>query len=128
MMRRRPPTTDRLTVQATAGEASMSQAWIRVPRPVSVLCPVDAALAATIRLAVGCHQPGAAPVGPAALDPFDVEMQRPRNWLPEANNAIISNLTRESLLHAISEALRAVVPFDRATGVAIRRTRRRMVS
>jgi formate hydrogenlyase transcriptional activator len=30
------------------------------------------------------------------------------------NNAIISNLTRESLFHAISEALRAVVPFDRA--------------
>ncbi len=91
----------------------MSQAWIRVPRPVSVLCPV-----ATIRLAVGCHQRGAAPVDPAALDPFDVEMQRSRNRLP----------TRESLLHAISEALRAVVPFDRATGVAIRRTRRRMVS
>ena len=105
-------------MQATAGEVSMSQAWIRVPRPVSVLCPVDAALAATIRLAVGCHQRGAAPVDPAALDPFDVEMQRSRNRLP----------TRESLLHAISEALRAVVPFDRATGVAIRRTRRRMVS
>jgi formate hydrogenlyase transcriptional activator len=34
--------------------------------------------------------------------------------LLEVNNAIISNLTRESLFHAISEALRAVVPFDRA--------------
>jgi formate hydrogenlyase transcriptional activator len=30
------------------------------------------------------------------------------------NNAIISNLTQESLFHAISEALRKVVPFDRA--------------
>jgi len=34
--------------------------------------------------------------------------------LLEVNNAIISNLTRESLFHAIAEALRAVVPFDRA--------------
>jgi formate hydrogenlyase transcriptional activator len=34
--------------------------------------------------------------------------------LLEINNAIISNLTRESLFHAISEALRAAVPFDRA--------------
>jgi len=34
--------------------------------------------------------------------------------LLEINNAIISNLTQESLFHAISEALRTVVPFDRA--------------
>ena len=34
--------------------------------------------------------------------------------LLEVNNAIISNLTRESLFHAISEAVRTVVPFDRA--------------
>jgi len=34
--------------------------------------------------------------------------------LLEVNNAIISNLTRETLFHAISEALRTVVPFDRA--------------
>jgi formate hydrogenlyase transcriptional activator len=34
--------------------------------------------------------------------------------LLEINNAIISNLTRESLFHAITEALRTVVPFDRA--------------
>jgi formate hydrogenlyase transcriptional activator len=34
--------------------------------------------------------------------------------LLEINNAIISNLTRESLFHAISDALRTVVPFDRA--------------
>ena len=34
--------------------------------------------------------------------------------LLEINNAVISNLTRESLFHAISEALRKVVPFDRA--------------
>jgi formate hydrogenlyase transcriptional activator len=34
--------------------------------------------------------------------------------LLEINNALISNLTRESLFHAISEALRKVVPFDRA--------------
>ena len=34
--------------------------------------------------------------------------------LLEVNNAIISDLTRESLFHAITEALRAVVPFDRA--------------
>jgi formate hydrogenlyase transcriptional activator len=34
--------------------------------------------------------------------------------LLEVNNAIISNLTRESLFRAITEALRKVVPFDRA--------------
>src|SRR5213080_3907763 len=34
--------------------------------------------------------------------------------LLEINNAIISNLTRESLFRAIAEALRKVVPFDRA--------------
>src|SRR6185369_503030 len=34
--------------------------------------------------------------------------------LLEINNAIMSNLTQESLFHAISEALRTVVPFDRA--------------
>src|SRR5207247_6073366 len=34
--------------------------------------------------------------------------------LLEVNNAIISNLTRESLFRAIAEALRKVVPFDRA--------------
>jgi len=34
--------------------------------------------------------------------------------LLEINNAIISNLTRESLFHAIAEALRKVVSFDRA--------------
>src|SRR3989442_52574 len=32
----------------------------------------------------------------------------------EVNNAIISDLTRESLFHAITEDLRTVVPFDRA--------------
>ena len=39
---------------------------------------------------------------------------RQYSTLLEINNAIISNLTRESLFHAISEALRKVVPFDRA--------------
>jgi len=34
--------------------------------------------------------------------------------LLDINNAIISNLTQESLFHAITEALRKVVPFDRA--------------
>ena len=33
--------------------------------------------------------------------------------LLEINNAIISNLTREDLFHAIAQALRRVVPFDR---------------
>src|SRR3989442_15866812 len=34
--------------------------------------------------------------------------------LLEVNTAIISNLTGESFFHAISEALRPAVPFDRA--------------
>jgi formate hydrogenlyase transcriptional activator len=34
--------------------------------------------------------------------------------LLEINNAIITNLNQEALLHAISEALHRVVPFDRA--------------
>ncbi|HSB42498.1 MAG TPA: sigma 54-interacting transcriptional regulator [Methylomirabilota bacterium] len=33
--------------------------------------------------------------------------------LLEINNAIISTLTRDALFHAIAEALRAVIPFDR---------------
>ena len=43
--------------------------------------------------------------------------------LLEVNNAIISNLTRESLFHAISEALRAVVPFEEGafTGAVARK-------
>ena len=39
---------------------------------------------------------------------------QPYRLLLEINNAIISNLTRESLFRAITEALRKVVPFDRA--------------
>ena len=34
--------------------------------------------------------------------------------LLEINNAIITNLNQEALLHAISKALRRVIPFDRA--------------
>jgi len=41
------------------------------------------------------------------------EAERYRTLL-EINNAIISNLTREALFHATSEALRRVVPFDRS--------------
>ena len=42
------------------------------------------------------------------------EAAGPYSTLLEINNAIISNLTQDSLFHAISEALRKVVPFDRA--------------
>jgi formate hydrogenlyase transcriptional activator len=35
--------------------------------------------------------------------------------LLEINNALISNLDRDALFHAIAEALRPVVPFDRAS-------------
>jgi len=34
--------------------------------------------------------------------------------LLEINNAVITNLTQEALFHSVSEALRQVVPFDRA--------------
>ena len=34
--------------------------------------------------------------------------------LLEINNAIISNLTRDTLLHSVAETLRHVVSFDRA--------------
>ena len=37
-----------------------------------------------------------------------------KRTLLEINNAIITNLTQEGLLHAISEALRQVLPVDRA--------------
>src|SRR6266478_5403424 len=40
------------------------------------------------------------------------ETERYRTLL-EINNALISNLTREALFHAIARALRRVVPFDR---------------
>jgi formate hydrogenlyase transcriptional activator len=39
--------------------------------------------------------------------------QRYRTLL-EINNAIVTNLNREALLHAISESLHIVIPFDRA--------------
>src|SRR5260370_35925591 len=42
------------------------------------------------------------------------EAAGPYSTLLEINNAIISNLTQDSLFHAISEALRKVVSFDRA--------------
>src|SRR5437899_12465600 len=34
--------------------------------------------------------------------------------LLEINNAIITNLTPEALLHAVTESLHRVIPFDRA--------------
>ena len=46
---------------------------------------------------------------------MDAEKSTERHrLLLEINNAIISNLDRESLFHAIAETLRKVVPFDRA--------------
>src|SRR2546425_11636193 len=42
------------------------------------------------------------------------ESRQQYSTLLEINNAIISNLDRESLFHAIAETLRKVVPFDRA--------------
>ena len=42
------------------------------------------------------------------------ETDRHRTLL-EINNALISNLTREALFHAIARALRQVVPFERTT-------------
>src|SRR5712691_4817201 len=40
------------------------------------------------------------------------ESERYRTLL-EINNAVISNLTRDALFHAVAEALRHVIPFDR---------------
>src|SRR5207249_9301765 len=40
------------------------------------------------------------------------ETDRHRTLL-EINNALIANLTREALFHAIARALRRVVPFER---------------
>ena len=54
--------------------------------------------------------PEESPEQPTA-DPGESRQYR---LLLEINNAIISNLTRESLFRAITEALRKVVPFDRA--------------
>jgi formate hydrogenlyase transcriptional activator len=53
---------------------------------------------------------GASPEQPGA-DPGESQQYR---LLLEINNAIIANLTRESLFRAITEALRKIVPFDRA--------------
>src|SRR5262245_49954807 len=39
--------------------------------------------------------------------------ERRQRLLLEINNAVISNLTREGLFHAIAQALRHVVPFER---------------
>jgi formate hydrogenlyase transcriptional activator len=52
--------------------------------------------------------------GPREEDPSAAGAQARERAILEVNNAIISNLTQESLLRAISEALFKVVPFDRA--------------
>jgi formate hydrogenlyase transcriptional activator len=59
------------------------------------------------------HQvpPGTAP---AAGNQPTTRAQAREHAILEVNNAIISNLTQESLLRAISDALFKVVPFDRA--------------
>jgi formate hydrogenlyase transcriptional activator len=44
--------------------------------------------------------------------PMSEETERYRTLL-EINNAVVSNLTRDALFHAIAKALRRVVPFDR---------------
>jgi formate hydrogenlyase transcriptional activator len=51
---------------------------------------------------------------PNAGDQWSSRAQARERAILEVNNAIISNLTQESLLRAISEALFKVVPFDRA--------------
>jgi formate hydrogenlyase transcriptional activator len=48
------------------------------------------------------------------LDPNVLASAERYRTLLEINNAIITNLTQENLLHAISKALRRVIPFDRA--------------
>ncbi len=49
--------------------------------------------------------------GPRQRTPWD-EAARYRTLL-EINNALVANLTQEALFHAIAEALRKVIPFDR---------------
>ena len=49
----------------------------------------------------------------ATLNKTITETAERRRTLLAINNAIISNLTQESLFHAISQALRHLVPFDR---------------
>jgi formate hydrogenlyase transcriptional activator len=48
------------------------------------------------------------------LNPKALESEDRYRTLLEINNAIITNLNRQALLHAISGALRRVIPFDRA--------------
>ncbi len=57
----------------------------------------------------GCTEQGS---GHALADAG--ESRQLYRMLLEINNAIISNLTRQALFHAIAEALRKVIPFDRA--------------
>ncbi len=49
---------------------------------------------------------------PSAPDPSRGETARYRTLL-EINNAVVSNLTQDALFHAIAQALRRVVPFER---------------
>ncbi len=50
----------------------------------------------------------------ARLSTLAEQAARRYRTLLEINNAIIINLTREALLHAVCEALQRVIPFDRA--------------
>jgi formate hydrogenlyase transcriptional activator len=49
----------------------------------------------------------------SALGPF-LELEERNRTLLEINNAIVTSLQRDELLHAICEALKPVLPFDRA--------------
>ena len=46
--------------------------------------------------------------------PLDATAAARYRTLLEINNAVISSLTREALFHAIAQALRGVVSFERA--------------
>src|SRR5262249_10302171 len=57
----------------------------------------------------------AAPVPGRHIIPIDVDQTERYRALLEINNALISNLDRDALFHPIADALRPVVPFDRAS-------------
>src|SRR6266478_7260327 len=55
------------------------------------------------------HHPCCARLGPVDRTGSDASHQT----LLEINNALISNLTREGLFHAVATAIGRVIPFDR---------------
>ncbi len=106
-------------LQAPGGEATESL-WMRKKTGEQILVSVSASVsqiegrACVIAVVREADESTGVESSAATSAPEPAQVRQRWRVLLEINNAIISNLSRESLFHAIAAALRTVVPFDRA--------------